>query len=123
MDVVFAEGVRSKMVVRAQQMLASALQHNHAWLKVQDVHWEVVAVILHSPEEHLMVSFGLRTEGDQKIRLHFGATPEGNPAPIEHITAMANDGFQEARLFTQIMNQAETALQEITNHQTPNTLH
>jgi hypothetical protein len=102
MHVIIGDEVPDNPAVRhAHRVLVSALQHNLATLE----EWEIVAVILLADDnQKLMVSFGLRSNADQKIRHMFGASPEGNPTRLEEVVAISQDAHRDARLFNQIMD-------------------
>lgn len=121
MHVIIADEVPDNPAVRhAYRVLVSALQHNLATLE----EWEIVAVILLAGDtQKLMVSFGLRSNVDQKIRHMFGASPEGNPTRLEEVVAISQDAHRDDRLFNQIMDQAEAVVKNLIDSKSSNKLH
>ena len=124
MDVLVAPEVPTSEHVRYLQRAATtAMRSNSAWMAVDEVPWELIALIVPGQAaEQLMVTFALRSGADNRIRAVIGATPDGQPIAIEAIL-QTTDGYLDPQMFLDIAARACEAIGEADGYSKPNILH
>jgi hypothetical protein len=106
-----------------QQLLSQCVAQNNLIVSVNNVPWELVAIIdTGSHDTQLLVSFALRSTADSTLKISISATAAEREVPLETLT-QSTDGFIEPELFLDIATRTMQAISELNLQFDPNTVH